>query len=255
MSLDTYALQLPAQAPTVAESVARALRKAILEGALAGGSAVRQEEVARVFGVSRVPVREALLRLEGEGLVETHPRRGVVVTALSTDDFEEILEMRFALESLALRRSAKNFSKNDLEDTLAIVAEARLGLLPDAGPDLAHEIESRWGDLNWKFHRRLYLPANRPRLLASIEQLQQLFARHLRVRMGSAEAVYGQNGDQSSSASSAANLREWAQVLDEHEAMSMACGRHDADAAIEILERHISGHGAELVTRLRLHDS
>ncbi len=250
MNLDAYALDIPSQAPTVAESVARALRKAIIDGALRGGSAIRQEEVARAFGVSRVPVREALLKLEGEGLVATHPRRGVVVTMLSTDDFEEILEMRFALESLALRRSAAQFRQADLDATLGIVDAARTAL-DASGLDRLREFESRWGNDNWKFHQRLYLPARRPRLLASIEQLQQLFARHIRMRIVTQGETKETPDRESRERDEAANLREWAQVLDEHESMARACALHDADLAIDVLKHHISDHGAELVQRLR----
>ena len=125
MSLDSYAANFPISSPTMTSSVARLLRQAILDGALPGGSVIRQEEVARKFGVSRVPIREALLKLEGEGLVETQPRRGVVVTMLSTDDFEEILEMRFALESLALERSAQRFTAVHAADAMAVVQQGR----------------------------------------------------------------------------------------------------------------------------------
>ena len=250
MSLDTYAANFPINSPTMTSSVARLLRQAILDGALPGGSVIRQEEVARKFGVSRVPIREALLKLEGEGLVETQPRKGVVVTVLSTDDFEEILEMRFALESLAIERAASRFTAAHSEAAMAVVEQAREVLNDSRSPDLAKELDSRWGELNWLFHRRLYEPAARPRLLATIENLQQLFARHLRlhiaVRDPQAEPAAGAlRGD------TAANVTEWASVLNEHEQMVRACMQHDAAAAVAVLKHHISDHGAELVRRLR----
>jgi DNA-binding GntR family transcriptional regulator len=250
MSLDTYAANFPISSPTMTSSVARLLRQAILDGALPGGSVIRQEEVARKFGVSRVPIREALLKLEGEGLVETQPRKGVVVTVLSTDDFEEILEMRFALESLALERAAARFTAADGEAALGVVEQARDILHHSKNPDLAKEFDSRWGELNWLFHRRLYEPAARPRLLATIENLQQLFARHLRLHI----AVREPQGDAAAGAlreDTAANVSEWSAVLDEHEQMVRACLRHDAPAAVAVLKHHIADHGAELVRRLR----
>jgi DNA-binding GntR family transcriptional regulator len=250
MSLDIYAANFPISSPTMTSSVARLLRQAILDGALPGGSVIRQEEVARKFGVSRVPIREALLKLEGEGLVETQPRKGVVVTVLSTDDFEEILEMRFALESLALERSASRFTAAHAEAAMAVVEQARHILHHSKNPDLAKEFDSRWGELNWLFHRRLYEPAGRPRLLGTIENLQQLFARHLRLHI----AVRDPQGAATAGAlreDTAANLAEWALVLDEHEQMVQACLRHDAAAAVAALKHHISDHGTELVRRLR----
>lgn len=250
MSLDSYAANFPISSPTMTSSVARLLRQAILDGALPGGSVIRQEEVARKFGVSRVPIREALLKLEGEGLVETQPRKGVVVTVLSTDDFEEILEMRFALESLAVERAAARFTAEHGEAAMAVVEQARDILHHSKNPDLAKEFDSRWGELNWLFHRRLYEPAGRPRLLATIENLQHLFARHLRlhiaVRDSQAEPTAGALREDT-----AANVTEWSAVLDEHEQMARACLRHDAPAAVAVLKHHIADHGAELVRRLR----
>lgn len=255
MSLDSYLSEFPRQTPTAAESVTRVLRQAILDGVLSGGSMLRQEELARKFGVSRVPIREALLKLEGEGLVETQPRRGVVVTALSAEDFEEILEMRIALESLALRWAAPRFRPEDAAAAREILARAEAGLHAAGGPDLLREFESRWGDLNWEFHRRLYLAGNRPRLMATLENLHQLFARHLRVRIATAgeASEIGDPGHASQQEALAANIQEWAAVLDEHRLMLEACERHDAGAACAVLKRHISDHGAELVHRLREH--
>ena len=134
MSLDSYVANFPINSPTMTSSVARLLRQAILEGAIPGGSVIRQEEVARKFGVSRVPIREALLKLEGEGLVETQPRKGVVVTVLSTDDFEEILEMRFALESLAIEHAARRFTPAHAEAAMAVVEQARAVLKGSRNP-------------------------------------------------------------------------------------------------------------------------
>jgi DNA-binding GntR family transcriptional regulator len=252
MSLDSYLSDFPRQTPTASESVTRVLRQAILDGVLSGGSMLRQEELAKKFGVSRVPIREALLKLEGEGLVETQPRRGVVVTTLSAEDFEEILEMRIALESLALHLAAPRFRPEDAAAVREILARAQEGLHAAGGLDLRREFESRWGDLNWEFHRRLYLPGHRPRLMATLENLHQLFARHLRMRIAAADGAKDLSYASPQEAL-AVNLQEWAGVLDEHRLMLEACERHDAQAACVVLKRHISDHGAELVHRLRQH--
>ena len=244
MNLDDYAAGLTIN-PTMTDSVTRLLRQAILRGALPGGTVIRQEEVARKFGVSRVPVREALLKLEGEGLVETQPRRGVVVTALSTDDFEEILEMRLALETVAIERAAKRFTRADTDAALDVVERARAVMRSAHDSHAAAEFEGRWGELNWEFHQRLYAPAGRPRLLAAIENLQQLFARHMRVYIEQIDPgvpLQQRTG---------ANTLEWAAVLNEHEQMALACSRNDAQAAVALLTRHIGEHGLELVRRLR----
>lgn len=250
MTLASYANTFLTHAPTLTESISRALRQAILDGVLVGGESVRQEEIAKTFGVSRVPIREALLKLEGEGLVETVPRRGVVVTSLSSQDFDEILEMRLALELLAIERAAQRFTSADARSAMQVVDEARAGMLASPTPDLGKEFESRWGGMNWEFHRRLYLPAARPRLLTTIENLQRLFARHLRVRI-TAKSVGTDPRYDLQAADAEETLREWAQVLDEHEQMVKACEAHDVAAAQEVLRHHISDHGTEAVQRLR----
>ncbi len=248
MDLSGYLIDLSRPAPTVTESILRALRQAILEGALAGGTVLRQELIAKKFGVSRVPVREALLRLEGEGLVETQPRRGVVVTALTAEDFEEILDMRYALESLAIGLTAANFTARDAKHALETVIDAERALKKPVF-DADAEFDTRWGEANWEFHKRLYLPAKRPRLLDAIENLHQLFARHLRSRIKAMRASVQKKESQKTL--SAARLKEWAVAIDEHRQMVSACTAHDATTAVKILKRHISDHGSELVRKLR----
>jgi DNA-binding GntR family transcriptional regulator len=212
---------------------------------------LRQEEIAKKFGVSRVPVREAFHKLEGEGLVHTQPRRGVVVTPLLAEDFEEILDMRLALESVAIEIAARRFSQEDLDAVMKIVEQAEQGMRGSTGSlDFHEEFESRWGDLNWKFHRRIYEVAQRPRMLSMIESLHEQFARHLRARVADPAALHD-DASETAEEQIAKNLAEWAAVMEEHRQLALACARHDSDAAKSILQRHISGHGTELVRRLR----
>ena len=240
---------LPFQSPSLVDSLADALRQAILGGKLAGGDAIRQGQIAENFGVSRIPVREALLKLEGEGLVEAVPRRGFVVTTLSARDFKEILEMRFALESLAIELAAARFSPVDLHEALELVDAATAAMPAEGNEDLREEFESRWGSLNWTFHRRLYVVAQRPRLLSWIENLQHLFARQLRgqIDLDQKSASKSRKGG---SGRLRANRQEWERVLEEHRQMAMACGRHDAEAARTILKAHVFDHGEKLVQQI-----
>jgi DNA-binding GntR family transcriptional regulator len=71
-----------------------ALRKAIIEGDIAVGTPLRQDEIARSFQTSRIPVREALSRLEEQGLIKTHRFKGAVVVGLSADEASEIFDLR-----------------------------------------------------------------------------------------------------------------------------------------------------------------
>src|SRR4051812_12833933 len=83
---------------TVTSRVVVELRRRILTGSLAGGAPLRQESLAADFGVSRIPLREAIRQLEAEGLVVSFPHRGVCVAALSRAEFEELCELRQQLE-------------------------------------------------------------------------------------------------------------------------------------------------------------
>ncbi|KJC47019.1 transcriptional regulator [Bradyrhizobium sp. LTSP849] len=140
------------------DAVREALRRAISAGEIAPGFQLRQDELAERFGTSRIPVREALRQLEAEGFVTFLPNRGAVVSDLSIDEVIELLEIRIALECHALRLAIPAMGDIDLDDARDILRSY------DEEPDA-----ERWGAFNWRFHKALYAPCNRPRLLAMIE--------------------------------------------------------------------------------------
>jgi DNA-binding GntR family transcriptional regulator len=148
-------MKLPVSTPDL---VVGRLRSDIVSGRLAPGEPLRQDEIARSFGVSHVPVREAFLRLQAERLVEIRPRRGAIVAALSAAELEELNEMRAALECCALR--------------IAIPKAAQ------ALDRIDHQPE-RWAELNMAFHTLLYAAAERPRQLATILSLQRSLERYV----------------------------------------------------------------------------
>src|SRR3984893_8789589 len=92
------------------EGLVDALREAILTGRYAPGSRLVQDDLAETFGMSRIPLREALRRLEGEGLVVISPNRGAIVRPLAPKDVVDLYDLRLALESLALRRAAERYA-------------------------------------------------------------------------------------------------------------------------------------------------
>jgi DNA-binding GntR family transcriptional regulator len=247
MELEDYVTRSLQHSQTMADAIAGALRQAILEGALADGELLRQADLAEKFGVSRIPIREALLKLEREGLVETRPRRGSVVTALDANAFQEILEMRCALESLALRLAIPRAGESDIEAARRVLLQTEAALhAPAVVDDRSHEFETRWGDVNLEFHRMLYRPATRPRLLDTIENLHILFARHLRARLeliAPARVAHDPKAVEK-------NRSEWAGVVQEHRELFEAYRLRDVSRAQAILERHIQVHGEELVRRL-----
>ena len=95
------------------------LRRAIVKGDLAVGEALRQDEIARLFNVSRIPVREAISRLEQQGLVRTQRYRGAVVSGLSADEATELFEFRLLVEPELIRRAVPLISSSILEKARA----------------------------------------------------------------------------------------------------------------------------------------
>jgi DNA-binding GntR family transcriptional regulator len=103
--------RLPKKAGTAATELIRA---AIIDGRLAPGQRLKEEEIAQELGISRTPVREALLVLQAEGLVEAPPNRGARVREYAVGDLEEAYRLRALLESYAARRAAARISPEQL---------------------------------------------------------------------------------------------------------------------------------------------
>ncbi len=104
---------LPERAPLVRNASAAAtelIREAILDGRLPPGHRLKEEELARELGISRTPVREALLVLQTEGLIDAAPNRGAAVRSHDGDDLEDLYQLRALLEGYAARRAATNIT-------------------------------------------------------------------------------------------------------------------------------------------------
>ena len=100
------------------------LEEAILGGELKPGERLRAEALAQRFGTSRTPIREALLQLEGQGLVEVEPNRGAVVRTFDRDDVLDLYEIRALLEPAAAARAARRISTHDVERLDALCVDA-----------------------------------------------------------------------------------------------------------------------------------
>lgn len=166
---------LPALAErrTASDDVADTLREAIVTGQFDDGEELNQVELARHFGVSRVPVREALRRLEAEGLVTAEAHRRVVVPGLDRARISEIFEVRALLEGYLLERAAPHLGADEL---------AELRAMCDA-MDRARGRDA-WLERNSEFHHRLLGPANAPVAMAIVERLSHQVERYSRRRGG-----------------------------------------------------------------------
>lgn len=101
--------------------VYKELEQAILDGDLAAGTALAEVKLSQELGVSRTPVREALMQLELEGLVKTVPNKGAVVVGVTADDVDDIYTIRMRIEGLAARRAAQKISQQQLDALREIV--------------------------------------------------------------------------------------------------------------------------------------
>jgi DNA-binding GntR family transcriptional regulator len=148
---------------TMQEIVTDAVRDAILNGKYPPGQRLVADELAKDLGVSRMPVREALHRLEVMGLVSLVPHKGAVVNELSESEIIEIYHIRAALDGLATRLAAPNLTQND---------HARLKqLLKEMSAAVQAKDLERLLAVNREFHEVIWQAAHAPRLQALLQNL------------------------------------------------------------------------------------
>jgi DNA-binding GntR family transcriptional regulator len=111
----------PALATLLSDEVVERLRDSILRGHFAPGDRLREEQLAGALGVSRGPIRNALVQLEREGLAVRRPNRGAVVAELSRDDLEEVFSLRLAIEPVACAWAARSREPADLAELQKVI--------------------------------------------------------------------------------------------------------------------------------------
>lgn len=209
-----------AQLASPADLIFDSLREAITDGSLAEGAVLRQDNIAKMFNVSRIPVREALTRLEEQGLINTQRYRGAVVASLSLDEIEEIFEFRSLIEPEVVRHSVGNASRESLD--LALDFAERFG----------HEEDPKnWGYLNRQLHYMLYRDCGRPYYLQVVESALDRIERYQRLQLTLTSGMD--------------------RARAEHRAIVEACRAGDADGAAELTRAHILGAGRSLLDFLR----
>lgn len=152
----------------------------IIENRMSPGNPMLEQEIAENLGMSRTPVREALLRLEAEGLVEVVPRRGVKVLPISQDDMDEIYEIFISLEPIVAESLAKKgtLTKENFEELEKITTDMENALEID-------DLDS-WASADLKFHQKLVELHGNKRLINILDMLRnqthrvRLLTRHLR---------------------------------------------------------------------------
>jgi DNA-binding GntR family transcriptional regulator len=150
-------------------------RDRILAGTYAPGTALRQDILASEFGTSKIPVREALVQLQSEGLVDIFPNRGFQVRPLATTELDEIFRLRLQIEPLALARGVRLATAAD-----QAAARNALERLNDA---LTAEQFSASGQLNRAFHLLLIVPRLQPVAAEILSRLHTLAQRYVQAHL------------------------------------------------------------------------
>ncbi|WUN28749.1 GntR family transcriptional regulator [Streptomyces sp. NBC_00316] len=198
--------------PPAAERVYTHIKQAVLERRYEGGTLLTEGDLAEVVGVSRTPVREALLRLEVEGLIKLYPKKGALVLAVSAQEISDVVETRLLVEEFAARKavpaSAKLIAR--LEELLE---EQRRQV--QAGDLAAVSVADRC------FHAEIVRHAGNDILSRLYDQLRD---RQLRMGVAVMEAHPGRI---------AANIAEHGELLE-------AIRAGDADGAAQVVRRHVS---------------
>ena len=208
-------LSLPAAAPSLTDAVATAVREGVQRGELVPGETYSVYQLAGLLGVSRSPVREAMLRLAEAGLVEIARNRGFRVLLPQAHDVEEIFEIRLALEPGAARRAAERGCADAVAclDEMTAAAER-------------HDEPAFWA-ADRALHRALLTGAGNARAAAIVEQLRSTTA-----LLGPPTTATGRT------------LRD---ILDEHTPIVDAVVARDGAAAEHAMRHHLTRTGALLV--------
>lgn len=196
---------------TTLEQAYNAILDAILDGSIPAGAPLRLQELSVTYGMSMMPIREALRQLEAIGVVETTPRKGARVREISSDDLIDTYRTRIMLEGALCRRAAENFDESDESTAVAALERQRLALKD------GDVVEARLAHRD--FHYAIYRAAGSEWLLRSIEPTWHNSERY--------RIVSEHEGDQ-------LTLRK-----KEHQEMLQACVAHEPDKARLALRTHL----------------
>ncbi len=193
------------------EWIFHVLREGIISAKLPGGMQLKQDEISAALNVSHIPVREALRRLEAQGLVRIHPNRGAAVTELTRSELLDMMEVRATLSVMLLRNSAPLLTKADFDAMEEVVKQQR---------ETADEDLVRSEELNYRFHEILTSHAANSMANFLLELVHANIDRYLRA------SFYG-----------TPQTREVS--INEHELIIMTCREGDFEAAGNLLRDHI----------------
>lgn len=199
---------------TTPDHLANALRAAIYDGQFEDNEELNQVELAEFFGVSRVPVREALRQLQAEGLVQSIAHHRTVVSGMTVPQIVEAFEMRAVLEAHLMIKAGKRLDDADIQKLRKICKDC--ARIKSYGPD--------WVLKNWEFHSLIYDRAESPAMVDLVQRIQLKIERYSR-RTGTKDRLQ--------------------QAANEHLQILKAIERKDFERASKLLRDHII-HAGEM---------
>lgn len=211
MDYKAIAEQVGPRVGATQEWIFHVLREGIIGGQLPGGTQLKQDEISAALNVSHIPVREALRRLEAQGLVRIHANRGAAVTELTRSELLDMMEVRATLSVMMMRNSAPLLTPADFDALEEIVRQQRETSVEDI---------VRSEELNYKFHEILTSHAKNSMANFLLELVHANIDRYLRANF------YGTQ-----------QTREVS--INEHEAIVQTCREGDFESACSLLRDHI----------------
>ena len=219
---DNFEIRMDEYLP-LRDVVFNTLRQAILKGELKPGERLMEIQLANKLGVSRTPVREAIRKLELEGLVLMIPRKGAEVAEITRQDMEDVLEVRTALEELAVKDACDHITDAQLSELKKASSEFKKALLE--GKDLV-----TCADADMHFHNVILSATNNRRL---IQMLNNLSEQMYRYRMEYLK-----------------DERTHKTLIDEHDAIRRALKKHDETKAGAAIRVHIDNQKRSILESL-----
>ena len=199
------------------------LRQAILRGELKPGERLMEIQLANKLGVSRTPIREAIRKLELEGLVLMIPRRGAEVAEITEKSLRDVLEVRAALEELAVDLACDRISAEDIQNLKEAAKEFEIAL---QGGDV-----TEYAEADVKFHDIIYLATDNQRLIQLLYNLREQMYRY-RVEYLKRTEVHPV-------------------LLAEHEHIISCIEKHDKEAAKVAISTHIENQAKTVSDTIR----
>ena len=218
--LDVGPLQAFQERKSLGEHVFESLKQAIIQDNITAGEWLVESHIAETLGISRTPVREAIHKLEREGLIERQPRGGFTVLGLNRSDIEETFGIRSVLEGYAARLAAKKHKKEELKPLEKKIKEFQNALDRKKMKDLPA--------INTEFHDLLYALSKSPKLIGIINGLRDQIYRFRKMNLKEEKFAATSNQD--------------------HIQMLQSIRKRNAEGAERLTREHIL-EGREIVLR------